>query len=557
MSFKKIVLRAVMLLFLVSGLAFSQADREVIIMVKPGTIVLPVGRISAPIDSVTINSDTLRSVLIDLNPELIIKVFPDFNLADTIAVSPFGDTFKRLNLSLVYKIQLPEGTDKQHVANTVKALPGVIFAEANGTRETESQREPNDGFFSNQWGLTNTGQSGVGSVPGADIKAIDAWGITTGNPNIKIGIIDKGVNGNHPDLSGKVSGDVSYYGGHGTHVAGIASAKTDNDTGIAGVDWNARIIAKKCTDSQGNLDYQKIHDGIVSAVDEGAAVLNGSFSGSEYNLLERSAFAYAYRMNVVSVVSMGNEYLQGNPIRYPAAYGQGIIAVGATTDGDERASYSNTGNHIDVVAPGGTHAGSNYDQHDIESTWPEWPWYVYLGGTSMAAPHVTGLASLLKGYRGDLQNDDIEQIIRISADTLPYMNHQEWTPEYGDGRINMSKALELLLYPNYLVRSTTSGAYRAGNTDGYWMAFVATPNLDDGIYYVKRYEARKNITLPREFWGTPHVWGRTVGSTGYSGESPNLAIPFCSVVPESTTSISATLRTFVYDVWDWELNHVG
>jgi len=198
MSVKKIVFWTTMLVFLASGPAFSMVEREVIIMVRPGTIVLPEGRNFAPIDSVTITTDTLRSILVSFNPELVLKAFPNFNLSDTIAISPLGDTIKMLDLSLVYKVQLPRGISNKLVAEALETMPGVVFALPNGTRQIFAPVVPNDPDFYKQWGLKNTGETG--GIPGADIKATDAWEITTGNNNIKIGIIDDGIYGNHPDL---------------------------------------------------------------------------------------------------------------------------------------------------------------------------------------------------------------------------------------------------------------------------------------------------------------------------------------------------------------------
>jgi subtilisin family serine protease len=557
MLFKKIILLAVIFMFLASGPAFSQTDREVIIMVEPGTIILPVGKISAPIDSVTINSDTLNSVLISFNPELILEAFPDFNLADTIAISPFGDTIKTLDLSLVYKIQLPEGTDNQLVANTVDTLPGVIFAEPNGTTYLQSSVVPHDPYFFRQWALKDTGQ--FGGILYEDINATDAWEITTGNPTIKIAIIDGGVNGSHPDLSGKVSGDATYYGGHGTHVAGIASAKSNNQIGISGVDWNAQIIAKDCADralseESGNLDDTKIYNGIISSVNEGAAVLNGSFGHLGYKELEREAFAYAYKMNRVSVVGMGNNYLAGNPAVYPAAYGQGIIAVGASTDEGVRSSFSGTGFHIDVVAPGGTHLSSNFDEHDIYSCWPTAS-YIYKGGTSFATPHVTGLASLLKGYKSDLFNDDIEQIIKISADDVNYLTKPGWDDELGAGRINARKALEYLQFPYSLVQLNIPQGYDHDTVTVYFMRFYDTPGLPQGVQFphMERHEIRQHVDFIHPFVSPPYGWGRGAATQkGYSAERLNFGMGFCDVVPGSMTTTDCNLYTYTYKNYsDW------
>jgi subtilisin family serine protease len=164
---------------------------------------------------------------------------------------------------------------------------------------------------------------------------------------------------------------------------------------------------------------------------------------------------------------MGNDYLEGNPINYPAAFGQGIIAVGATRDIGQRSPWSSTGNHIDVVAPGGVNYYPNNDLHDIYSTWVTG--YRYLAGTSMAAPHVSGLASLLKGYNPDLDNDDIEQIIKLSTNDK---GTPGWDPEYGTGRVNARNALDSLRPPNYLAQWSASGASYVADVSGlYYMLF--------------------------------------------------------------------------------------
>ena len=544
MKSPKIFYLTLILLTCLFGIAFSspsEIQREIIVMFKPGVISLPVGRISAPLDSVIINPTTIRSVLTLFNPQLIIKGFPEHDPADTVAISETGQVIKKLDLSLVYKIRLPEGVNRDALIRILKTIPEVIYAEPNATPVLFSPVFPNDGYFGWQWCLYNTGQ--FGGVYRADIHAPEAWEIFKGSSTRKIGIIDSGVDGGHEDLSGKVSGDAGYDSPHGTHVAGIASAITNNSIGVAGVDWYAQIISQRVY----NFGLTDIYNAVVDAVNMGADVLNNSWGLPEdkYSITVRSAFAYAYKMNRVATAAMGNDW--GPAVNWPAAFGQGIMAVGATDTADVKADFSTTGNHIDVTAPGVY----------IYSCVPYFPYYEPWPGTSMATPFVTGLASLLKGYKTNLYNDDIEQIIRISADDVNYLTKPGWDEDLGTGRINARKALDLLRHPYYLVQSTASGAYRAGNTGLYTAYFFDTPGLAPGPYLVKRYEARKDITLPREFWGTNYVWGRGVSTNGYSAENPNFGMGYCNAVPGSITPTTATLYSYVYDVWTISGDHVG
>jgi thermitase len=412
------------------------------------------------------------------------------------------------------------------------------YPEPNGVAQPASPLYPNDPLFELgfQWGLYNHGQSG--GTPDADIDAPEAWEIFTGSPNVKIGIIDGGVENWHEDLSGKVSGDSGWgWGGQGFHVAGIAAAKTNNDTGIAGVDWNARIISQRID----NVDDPGIYDAIMDAVNAGADVLNNSWQltnpdgSARYSLTVRKAFANAYKLNRVAVAAMGDGV--NCTIQYPAAFGQGIIAVGATDRNDLEAFFTCTGNHIDVSAPG----------VDIMGCFPYV--YGYLDGTSEAAPHVSGLASLLKGYNPELYNDDIEQIIRLSADNIEtFPGDTGWDENTGMGRINARKALDLLRPPNYLAHWSVSGGYEAGHMSGIGQCFYGVPGLGDGCSYrVDMYEVRHDVTFPQLFTSTPHAWGRGVATHGWSAANPNFGLGYCDFI--SVTCTGGTLRTWVYDVW--------
>lgn len=236
---------------------------------------------------------------------------------------------------------------------------------------------------------------------------------------------------------------------------------------------------------------------------------------------------------------MGNN--NGSQTQYPAGFGQGIIAIGSTDVNDVIAGSSNTGNHIDVSAPG----------VNIYSTYRN-PDYAYNSGTSMAAPHVSGLASLLKGYNSNLYNDDIEHIIQLSADDK---GDPGWDQYYGYGRINAKTAIDLLRSPYVLQQSTTTGGTDIGSTDYYTTVIYGAPGLATGVYIVKRHEIRKTVSYTSK--QNVNVWGRGVATNGWSLESPNFAMGWCDVVPGTVTSTSATLRTYIYQVWSVSGSYLG
>ncbi len=332
------------------------------------------------------------------------SAFPEFNERDTIKITPDGRVIGMPNMARIFRIRVATPEARKQIIEALKKLPNVLFAEPNGRAEVDVV--PNDQYFPYQWSLQPGGGTGK-------IQAPEAWDIYRGSSNTIIAIIDKGVDSTHPDLTGKVFGHTIIYGYHGTHVAGIAAAKTNNSVGIAGVDWNAKILAKAFYDASESGDPY-LYQIITEAVDEGANVLNCSWKLlpiGRYSTTVRLAFAYAYKQNRVAVASMGNTGPEENIVQYPASFGQGIIAVGATDMYDSVANFSTRGNAIDVSAPG----------VNILSTYGYG--YYYDSGTSMAAPHVAGIASLLIGYAKDflgitLANDDVENIIKLSANDI-------------------------------------------------------------------------------------------------------------------------------------------
>jgi subtilisin family serine protease len=479
-------------ILVIAALAFANAvaqtndySDEVIVKFVPGTVKMTTGtgaEITALKDAV-FTPPEIGQILQNNGVSAISTTFSGIKTTDTLYTAEDGARIKLFDISGIYTLKLADKAKRDGLVSELSKQPEVVFAEPNGI--ATPYVAPNDPHFPLQWGLNQAYD--------CDIDAPEAWDIFRGSSSIKIGIIDGGVENWHEDLSGKVSGDADWgWDGHGFHVAGIAAAKANNLTGVAGVDWNAQIISQRVDNVSGDAGT---YQAIVDAVNAGAHVLNNSWgltdgSGNpRYSTIVRGALANAYKMNRAAVVAMGNT---GNDVpHYPAAFGQGIIAVGATRLDDEgvneyRASYSSYGNHIDVVAPGSF----------IISTMPYtnyYGYYDYMSGTSMAAPHVTGLASLLKGYNPNLSNDDIEQIIRLSADDK---GPAGWDQEYGTGRINARRALEML-GPNYCVNQwSASGGSNVGSSSLISMAFYSVPGLTDGAYLAYRHEYKEKHNIP-------------------------------------------------------------
>lgn len=437
-SMKALFVASVLFLsgFLNTGRAQNNPTKEVLVYFKSGVERVAKGQLIARAASAATKASLGH---FNIGEDKITSAFPDFNEADTLKATPEGRTISLPNMARIFRIQIPDGVSCDSVIESLKKLPNVLFAEKN--MEARLFTTPTDPDYNKQWHLNNTGQSS--GTSGADIRAEQAWSIFTGSSSVTVAVIDAGVKTTHEDLSGKATGDVEDGEYHGTHVAGIAAAIANNGKGGCGVDWSAQILSKQIF-STSYISYPDNPDGymgdantynkIVGAVNSGAAVVNNSWGSTIYSSTVRMAFAYAYKMNRVSTVAMGNDYNNGNPTKYPAAFGQGIVAAGATTDQDVRSDFSQTGSWIDVVAPGGINPYPNNNQHDIWSTWgPNTDSYRYLAGTSMATPVVSGVASLLKGYNSNLDNDDIEHVIRLSADDK---GDAGWDQYYGYGRVN-------------------------------------------------------------------------------------------------------------------------
>jgi thermitase len=391
--------------------------------------------------------------------QVLVKFKPSLSeeMREATVIAYQSRKIRRIPSIDIYQIYTPENVSVEEMLYLLEQNPDVEYAVPNHIRHLAIT--PNDPLFSQQYALYNPGQAvPPGSPQGIerpDIKASEAWEETMGNDDIIIAILDTGVDFDHPDLDDKLlsngydfvndDSDPTDDHGHGTLVAGIAAAETNNGEGIAGVAWNCKILPIKIADDMGLVDVATEILGIERAVQNGAHVINLSIAGPGYSQPERDAIRDAYNNGVVVVGAAGNV---GGGTEYPAAYDE-CMAVAATDIDDLRTDWSNYGPEIDVAAPG----------EDIVGPVPTWYWgpgsfpYGSGDGTSLSAPHVAGLAALIisiKGMEeGDILLDDngilivenVMNIIRYTADDVNYANYSGRDDFIGYGRINMERAL--------------------------------------------------------------------------------------------------------------------
>lgn len=311
--------------------------------------------------------------------------------------------------------------DAELACALIERMPGVLYAEPDYLVELTDTDEPttDDPYFPRQWGLNNTGQAVLGllGMPGADMRGASVWGRTDGGRDVVVAVIDTGIDWTHPDLDDNIwtnpneipgngiDDDANGFvddvrgwdfvgrdanprssNGHGTHVAGIIAAERDNGIGIAGVAWRAKIMPVRVIGS-GRVRVSTVIAGLQYAADNGARVVNMSLFLASRSQAMHDALNELDRLGIVVVVSAGNNgrNLDRSPL-YPASYQvDNVIAVAALTSRDRFAGFSNYGpSSVHVAAPGTR----------VLSTWPNRS-YRYLDGTSMAAPHVAGVAALL------------------------------------------------------------------------------------------------------------------------------------------------------------------
>jgi thermitase len=357
----------------------------------------------------------------------------------------------------------------------VLGCAGALYVEPNFLLRA-ADTIPNDPNWVNQYGLVN-------------IRAPQGWDLSTGSPAVTIAIVDSGVDLGHPDLAGKLVAGYDFVNndanpqddyGHGTHVAGIAAAASNNNAGIAGVSWGARIMPVKVLNSAGGGTFADTAVGVIWAVDHGAQVINLSLGGTGGSALLEDAVNYAHGKGAVVVAAAGNT--GSNFVLYPARY-PNVIAV-AKTNSANLWDGSNYGPEVDVSAPGAQIYSTVVGGYD------------YRSGSSMSTGFASGLAAVLMSLPGNSAPDQIKFQMESTALDIEFAGWDDYT---GAGLIQMDAALQLALQS--VIPPDDSQAFNplTGAGAGYvqiaathtptatWTASPILPMPETSATYVPRY----------------------------------------------------------------------
>jgi subtilisin family serine protease len=331
----------------------------------------------------------------------------------------------------VHVLELPYQASEAAYVQQFKARPEVEFVEFDKVMPTEDL-EPNDPVYilsANSWGLHK-------------INGPAAWAITTGNSNLVIAILDTGVDSTHEDLVLKMvpgwniynnNSDTRDINGHGTAVAGVAGASTNNAVGVASVAWECRIMPIRISDASGNASYSAMASGLTWAADHGARVANISYNATGSSTVSNAAKYFQSKGGVVAVAAGNNGSCVSTP---DDPY---LLTVGATDSNDNLYSWSNSGQNLDLVAPGNASGPMNGGG------------YVGSGGTSIASPFVAGAAALVLSANPSLTPNQVEQILKQSSVDL---GAPGWDSTYGYGRLDLERAVMMSVGTIVLIDST-------------------------------------------------------------------------------------------------------
>ncbi|HSJ03975.1 MAG TPA: S8 family serine peptidase, partial [Verrucomicrobium sp.] len=392
--------------------------------------------------------------------------------------------------SLLYLVEVPEPSvaayDTALVAFADKTSPAVSAEPDYIVQNHAEAMPPNDPSFGTLWNLRNTGQSG--GVAGADVNALTAWSVSVGSANVVVGVIDTGMDMDHPDLAANLwtnAGEIPNDGidndsngyiddvhgwnfvkntntpeddyGHGTHTAGTVGAVGNNGNGISGVCQQVKIMPLKFLDHTGSGSDSDAIEAIYYATAKGVLLTSNSWGGGDFTSAMKTAIDLAGSAGVGFIAAAGNDGLDNDIIpSYPANYGcVNLISVAATDANDQLSFFSNYGKAtVHLAAPG----------EDVYSTYLSGG-YAYSSGTSMATPHVSGAAALLKAANPGMNFAQIKAALLAKTDPVANLANKTMT----GGRLDVGNAIDLAVvaYP-VMTKATVqdaNGPDTSGNGD--------------------------------------------------------------------------------------------
>jgi thermitase len=480
-------------------------------------------------------SAVLRSAAGAIAPHDASTILVKFNdpAAANAVIAAHGDRHLGRTATNVDIVGIAAGSSVDSKVSLYGSRRDVAYAEPNYIARASVLPMPNDPSYASDWGMTKIGViDGWSSYPGAYVS-------TGGVP---LAVVDTGVQAAHPDLVGRVQtasgancvnpndtcvsdpGDDN--NGHGTHVAGITGAATNNALGVAGVAFSSPIIPVKVLNSGGSGSYGGIANGILWAVQGGAKAINLSLGGTGFSQTLCDAVTTAINSYGAVVVAAAGNSSSATP-SYPAAC-PGAVGVAATNSTDGIPSFSNFGSpNVFVSAPGASIYSTYFNSG-----------YATLSGTSMAAPFVTGLAALLLGQVPSRTPADVKRLLATTSDKVgagmygsdPYgtCGGCTWNQNYGYGRINAARALAAAGSPG---STTVTFSVGAGGDDGNVGAASAS-SYPPGVAAVGS-SSGSVFTAGRRFvFGSYDVFAGLVRFD-------------TSSLPDDATVTGATLRLFV------------
>lgn len=465
----------------------------------------------------------------------------------------FSARHRSWGFHLWHKLELDSNADIKKIISDYQNMPEIEMAEPEFKKTLLWM--PNDSMFSKQWHYHNTGQNG--GTPGCDIHLPEAWDIEKGSPNVTVAVIDGGIKYDHADIAPNMwrSRGYNFVNNsptivpffHSTHVAGTIAAVTNNSLGVSGIAGGSgsgdgvRLMSCQVFTATTSGGFAQA---FTYAADSGAAIAQNSWGYTTVGVYEQSVLDAIDYFNQngggsvlgggITIFAAGNSNASGQ--WYPGCYSR-VVAVAATNNNDVRSNYSNYDTWVALSAPGGEMTSAT-DPKGVFSTYTSSPdtLYAFLQGTSMACPHVSGVAALVLSYApGKLASSDLKEILVSSTDNIDAKN-STYAGKLGSGRVNAYKAL--LATQPYLSGVSSPVAFSAS---------ISGPNQVTLAW--QKNAANNNVLVA---WNSMPNFGTPAPGTVYSaGQSiPNGGTMLYN---GSTTSFSHTGltagATYYYKAW--------